>query len=75
MVRTLPFHGNNTGSNPVKDNFLGYVAQLAEQWTFNPLDLGSSPSVPNYFKSFEFLLVLTRNLTGKIAEWFKAEIC
>ena len=21
MVRTLPFHDNNTGSNPVKDNF------------------------------------------------------
>ena len=25
---------------------LGYVAQLAEQWTFNPTVLGSNPSIP-----------------------------
>ena len=24
----------------------GYVAQLAEQWTFNPTVLGSNPSIP-----------------------------
>ena len=25
---------------------LRYVAQLAEQWTFNPTVLGSNPSIP-----------------------------
>lgn len=28
VVRTLPFHGNNTGSNPVKGIFKGKITQL-----------------------------------------------
>ena len=28
MVRTLPFHGNNAGSNPTKDNFNKTLIEL-----------------------------------------------
>lgn len=30
VVRTAPFHGENTGSIPVKDTNLGEVVQLVE---------------------------------------------
>ena len=33
MVRTLPFHGKNTGSNPVRDNFLPKILTFMKKIT------------------------------------------
>ena len=41
-VKTPPFHGGNTGSNPVR-TILSAIAQLVEQLTFNQWVTGSSP--------------------------------
>ena len=38
MVRTLVFHINNTGSNPVGDSFINYTEMVK---LVNTLDLGS----------------------------------
>ena len=43
-VKTSPFHGGNTGSNPV-GVINADVAQLAEQLTCNQQVIGSSPIV------------------------------
>ena len=40
----LPYKQGVTGSIPVTS--IGSLAQLAEQWTFNPWVLGSSPRRP-----------------------------
>ena len=38
----------------------GYVAQLAEHWTFNPQVLGSNPNIPKFYQytndNFEYNL-------------------
>ena len=46
-VKTSPFHGGNTGSNPV-GVINADVAQLAEQLTCNQQVIGSSPIVGLY---------------------------
>ena len=49
MVKTPPFHGGNTGSNPVEViqslYFRADVAQLAEQLICNQQVIGSSPII------------------------------
>ena len=32
MVRTLLFHGNNMGSNPIKDEILFLIYNFLEKW-------------------------------------------
>ena len=48
-VKTSPFHGGNTGSNPVEViqslYFRADVAQLAEQLICNQQVIGSSPII------------------------------
>ena len=44
-VKTSPFHGGNTGSNPVGVIFYADVAQLAEQLICNQQVIGSSPII------------------------------
>ncbi len=41
-VKTPPFHGGNTGSNPVR-TILSAIAQLVERMTVNHDVTGSSP--------------------------------
>ena len=41
-VKTPPFHGGNTGSNPVRTIFSA-IAQLVERMTVNHDVTGSSP--------------------------------
>lgn len=31
MVRTLPFHGNNTGSNPVRSKKMKIIKEIIEK--------------------------------------------
>ena len=42
-VKTPPFHGGNTGSNPVRTIFYSAIAQLVERMTVNHDVTGSSP--------------------------------
>ena len=44
-VKTSPFHGGNTGSNPVGVTKCADVAQLAEQLICNQQVIGSSPII------------------------------
>ena len=42
-VKTPPFHGGNTGSNPVRTILHSAIAQLVERMTVNHDVTGSSP--------------------------------
>ena len=52
-VKTSPFHGGNTGSNPV-GVIDADVAQLAEQLTCNQQVIGSSPIVGLVLKNYKW---------------------
>ena len=43
-VKTPPFHGGNTGSNPVRTISHSAIAQLVERMTVNHDVVGSSPT-------------------------------
>ncbi|VFU14012.1 hypothetical protein SCFA_2390005 [anaerobic digester metagenome] len=49
--KTPPFHGGNTGSNPVGVTILGRLAQLGERLPYKQDVGGSSPSSPTRNKS------------------------
>ena len=56
MVKTLPFHGGNMGSNPVR--VIGGLAQLGEHLPYKQRVTGSSPVT-----SIEPLAQLVEHLT------------
>ena len=54
MVKTPPFHGGNTGSNPVrimcKENKVGGLAQLGEHLPYKQGVSGSNPLTSIWFR-------------------------
>ncbi len=48
-VKTPPFHGGNTGSNPVGVIFYGELAQLGEHLPYKQRVGGSNPSFSTIF--------------------------
>lgn len=50
MVRTLLFHSNNMGSNPIesKCNIFYLDSSMVERWTENPCVVGSIPLLGRY---------------------------
>ena len=82
MVKTPPFHGGNTGSNPVGvitdrlliECYLKYavVAQLAEQLICNQQVTGSSPV--NGFHIWNFLRMLVKKDVLYIWLWWDSRV-
>ena len=64
-VRTPPFHGGDTGSNPVGITILfdGRLAQLVESLPYKQVVTGSSP------------VATTINLSGAVAQLVRVSAC
>lgn len=68
VVRTLPFHGRNTGSNPVKDINNTLNLNLFQIQVFLLKYFKYCNIYGNYINILQIVL-------GKMTEWLKVKIC
>jgi hypothetical protein len=57
VVKTPPFHGGNTGSNPVRVTFFLFTGGLAQLGEHLPYKQGVGGSIPSSSTTFSILFV------------------